>query len=451
MRIVFHTFRIGVRMFSKIIKLLFTSLLIVFSFSSLYSNDQVVYLRDGKTLTGEIISQTATKILLKLPDGTTKEIQKQDIRRVAFKGAKPVEVKDNTPIVPVPDPAIEAQKKEEDAKKQTILDEKAEKRKKEIEEAKRNRLEIFIGSGSGNLNFQSPNFYQETISVGSALGNTNGEFQFPMAPKSTAGKANLVEIRYSWNRFVGQVGGSSIQSSSNYTAIGTDNITGTAFPKLITGPYQNSMKHAYGNISYSVYPNPKYDIRPMIGVHRFWLKTEDANPIALGAGTAPTFTDQYTGLTPFSVSESLRGFSYGIQYDIKLGERFEFRSSLEIIRLKGTGSFHQDTFLYIPGLADSHEDSFGIYNKWAAKGTILDLKFIYKWKYGVNFWLGINAMSWQYTVSEANLSFQSGNPQSPDDLLLGRLLLGSIGPSFIKETSASAILLGVSYAYDFSR
>lgn len=430
-------------MHSKTISLSLFAILFLFFSVSLFANDQVVYLRDGKTLTGEIVSQTATKIVLKLPDGSMKEIQKLDIKRVAFKGApvKPQDPIKETP--PGPDPAIaEQQKKEEEAKKQAIKDEKAEKRKKEIEEAKRNRLEVFLGAGSGTLEFQSPAFYTNAISMGSTLSSENGQWEIPLTGKAESGSAYRGELRYSWNRFVAQVGGSSIRSSSSYTKIGQNNLAGSLVGELITGPYQQSMKHGYGNLSFSVYPHPRFDIRPMIGLHRIWLKTEDAS---VGVGS-----EAYAGIQPFSVADQFKGSSFGIQYDMKLGSNFEIRSSLEFVNLKGNGEYQQNMYAYSSTLAQTVDDGFGLKNKWTAKGAILDLKFIYNWKYGVNFWMGINSLNIRYTIGDGNVTFQGGNGQNLEDSIQARILISNIlGPVFQKETQASSILFGASYAYDF--
>lgn len=432
-------------MHSKKIQLLLSILLAMTISISLLANDQIVYMRDGRTLVGEIVSQTATKIVLKLQDGTVKEIQKQEIRRVAFKGApvKPPENKDTPPTTTAPD-ITEAQKKEEESKKQQLANEKAEKRKQEIEAAKRNRLEVFLGAGSGNLEYQSPGFYQNTISIGSSSSDSNGKWQYPILSNGKSGNSYTGSIRYSWNRFVGQVGGTSIRSGSNYTQIGQDSSQSTGlYPKIVSGDYQNSLKQAYANLSFSVYPHPKHDIRPVIGIQRFWIKTEDANPFAIIPSGG--------GNIPFSVAESLKGISYGLQYEVKITEQFELRSSLEVLSLKGDGSFQQNSYVS-GGSSNSDSSSFGIRNRWMAKGAVVDLKFLYKWKHGVNFWIGINSMNLEYKISDGNVNFGAGgtNGTNVQDVIQAKFLINDIiGPMFLKETKATSILFGISYAYDF--
>lgn len=90
----------------------------VFSATSIHPNDQVIYMKDGRVITAEIISQTAFKMVIKLPDGSTKEISKQDIKRVAFKEIKAPGPKDKTPVgPPTPTPEEIAKQQEEDSKK----------------------------------------------------------------------------------------------------------------------------------------------------------------------------------------------------------------------------------------------------------------------------------------------------------------------------------------------
>ncbi|MGJ4745341.1 LA_0442/LA_0875 N-terminal domain-containing protein [Leptospira sp. SA-E8] len=425
----------------------------IFSLTSVHPNDQVIYMRDGKVITGEIVSQTAYKMIVKLPDGSTKEISKQDIKRVAFKEAKTPEPKDKTPVgPPTPTPEEIAKQQEEDSKKQAVLDEKAEKRKKQIEEAKRNRLDIFLGTGSGTVNFQGANFYDNVIAVGSSLGQDSGKFEYPIEPKPKSGKANSFEVRYSWNRYVGEVGASSLTSTATQNIIGLDGSSSGTFPKFIHGNYDVSMKHVYGNFSYSVYPHPKYDIRPVIGYHQFWTKTENSNSIAIGTGAPPSFTEQYFGPDPTSVAEGLKGFSYGVQYDIKF-EKFEIRTGLHILQMKGYGTYDRQLNAYAPASAQSQSESIDVYNKWVAKGAIIDLKFLYSWKYGVSFWTGLNSMSWTYTMSETALSV--GNESSgvdPQSYVLGKLLFESlVGPGSLKETKATTIQIGATYSYDFNK
>ncbi|PJZ50880.1 LA_0442/LA_0875 N-terminal domain-containing protein [Leptospira saintgironsiae] len=426
----------------------------IFSLTSVHANDQVIYMKDGRVINAEIISQTAFKMVIKLPDGSTKEISKQDIKRVAFKEAKTPEPKDKTPVgPPTLTPEEIAKQQEEDSKKQAVLDEKAEKRKKQIEESKRNRLDIFLGTGSGTVNFQNANFYDHVIAVGSTLGQDSGKFEYPIEPKPKSGKARSFDIRYSWNRFVGEVGASSVTSTATQTIIGVDGPSSGTFPKLINGNYDVSMKHVYGNFSYSVYPHPKYDIRPVIGYHQFWTKTENSNSLTFGAGVAPVFSDQYFGIVPTSIAEVLKGFSYGIQYDVKF-EKFEIRTGLHILQMKGFGTYDRQLNAYAPVSGQGQAEDIDVYNKWVAKGVILDLKFLYPWKYGVSFWMGLNSMSWTYTMSETALSVGNGDSSGvdPESYALGKLLFESlIGPGALKETKSTTIQIGATYSYDFNK
>lgn len=427
---------------------------VIFSFTSLHANDQVIYMKDGRVITAEIISQTAFKMVIKLPDGSTKEISKQDIKRVAFKEAKTPEPKDKTPVGPPTPTPEEIAKQEEDSKKQVVLDEKTEKRKKQIEEAKRNRLDIFLGIGSGTVNFQGANFYDQVIAVGSSLGQDSGKFEYPTEPKPQSGKTSSFEVRYSWNRYVGEIGASSATSSATQNIIGIDGPSGGTFPKFLYGNYDVSMKHVYGNFSYSVYPHPRYDIRPVIGYHQFWTKTENSNSFIVGTGVAPLFTDQYFGIVPTSVSEVLKGYSYGVQYDVKIGN-FEIRTGLQILRMQGFGTYDRNIYAYAPLTLDSQANGIQTYNKWVVSGAILDLKLIYPWKYGVNFWLGLNSVSWKYSISESSLTIKNENPGESDpaqDAVLGNLLFQSlIGPGALKETQATTIQIGATYSYDFNK
>ncbi|TGL63388.1 LA_0442/LA_0875 N-terminal domain-containing protein [Leptospira sarikeiensis] len=429
--------------------------LLLFFVTSLYSNEQVIYLKDGKVLTAEIISQTAFKMVVKLSDGTTREISKQDIKKVAFKEVKTPDQKDKNPVVPPTPTPEELAQKEEEAKKQQIADEKAEKRKKQIEEAKRNRLDVFLGLGSSNLNFQGGNFYDQVIAIGSSLGQEGGKFELPTEPKPKGGKASVVEVRYSWNRYVGEIGGQSLTSSSNVQVVGTDGPSNSTFPKIVQGSYDVSMKHIYGNFSYSVFPHPKHDIRPVIGYHQFWTKTEDRNPFTFGAGSASSsFSDQYFGVIPTSVAEVLKGYSYGVQYDVKLG-KFEIRTGLHILQLHGFGTYSRTEYTYAPGNGDGQTNGIEVYNKWVAKGAILDLKFLYSWNYGVSFWLGLNSMSWKYTFSDTSLTIKnedSANEDPVQNLVLGKALFESlVGPGALKETQATTFLIGATYSYDFNK
>ncbi|EMK00602.1 MULTISPECIES: LA_0442/LA_0875 N-terminal domain-containing protein [unclassified Leptospira] len=427
----------------------------IFSLTSVHPNDQVIYMKDGRVITAEIVSQTAFKVVIKLPDGSTKEISKQDIKRVAFKEAKTPEPKDKTPVgPPTPAPEEVVKQQEEESKKQAVLDEKTEKRKKQIEEAKRNRLEIFLGTGSGTVNFQGANFYDQVIAVGSSIGQDSGKFEYSLEPKPKSGKAGSFEVRYSWNRYVGEIGASSATSSATQSIFGLDGPSGGTYPKFIQGNYDVSMKHVFGNFSYSVYPHPKYDVRPVIGYHQFWSKTENFNSTIFGTGTAPAFTEQYFGIVPTSASEVLKGYSFGVQYDLKVGG-FEIRTGLHILKLQGFGTYDRNIYAYAPLSFDSQSNGIQTYNKWIANGALLDIRLVYPWKYGIGFWFGLNSMSWTYTISDSSLSIKNENVSDSNpaqDAVLGKLLFESlIGPGALKETKATTIQIGATYSYDFNK
>ncbi|TGK07499.1 hypothetical protein EHO59_05195 [Leptospira semungkisensis] len=436
---------------------------VIFSASPLFPNDQVIYLKDGKVLTGEIINQTAVKLTVRLPDGTIREISKLEVRRVAFREAgKLPETKDKTatpPITPVLTPEQIAQQQQEDLKKQeeeskklAAKNEKAEQRKKEIEESRRHKLEIFLGSGAGNLNYQSPYFYEQAVATAQEIGGNNGQFTAPTPPQISSGKASAAEIRYSLNRFVAEVGGSTITSNAKQTSVGTNNINAVTVPDVESGSYQNSMKHVFGNVSYSVYPKPKYDIRPVVGMHQFWFKGDDNSRFTFSPGSS-TGTEQYYGLIPKPVSDSLKGYSIGLQFDMKLPGNFELRTGIQSMHLRGDGTYKQSTYLFAPILDQFSTDSFGIYNKWNVTGTTINLKLLYNWKYGVNFWIGINSMDLKYKINNANLYFEGGgNNAAPTDLIAIKALFDSfLGPTYAKDTKSTTVLIGASYSLDFNK
>ncbi|EQA46080.1 hypothetical protein LEP1GSC050_3762 [Leptospira broomii serovar Hurstbridge str. 5399] len=408
---------------------------------------------------GEIINHTATAIQLKLPDGNVVEIIKTSILRISFRDAPPP--KQEEKVGPSPEELEAARKLEEenaaklaeDAKRNALLEEKKAKRQKEIDDSKRHSLEFYTGFGQGSYHYQTLDYYEKFSNFVALTNNGKGPI---FGSPQTKGKAPLnVSIRYSLNRLVLEAGGVSFQNTVSQTSPGMVNTAGPSSPNqplVAQGTFPESYKQIYAQISYSVYPHPKYDVRPILGYQSVWQKSSDTSTYAFSP--AISGTNNLTEKRDMIVADHLHGPSFGIAFDTKLGEKWETRMEIQSYSLKGDSQGNFNNYSTISGPSSntySSFDSFRLLNEWSAKGSSISGKLIYKWKYGIRFWAGFQSTRIQYALKSTQVEITQNNPAPPDQLLLQEILVNSITQGYAGASTTSAIFFGVGYSLDFKK
>ncbi|WP_409259254.1 LA_0442/LA_0875 N-terminal domain-containing protein, partial [Leptospira borgpetersenii] len=129
-------------------KKIISSSIFVFLISSVSLRSEVLLLKSGKQVVGNIINQDKETVTFKLTDGTTKVFQKSVIRKISFtKIADPIFKKEE-----ISKNKEETQGKKEAAalaEKQKSKKKSFEERKQELINSKRHHLEVSFGFGNG--------------------------------------------------------------------------------------------------------------------------------------------------------------------------------------------------------------------------------------------------------------------------------------------------------------
>ncbi|TGK12023.1 hypothetical protein EHO60_07055 [Leptospira fletcheri] len=426
---------------------------------------QSVFLRDGRVLKGEVVDQTATSIQLKLPDGKVLELAKTSILRISFKDAPPPkQEKETKKTEPTPEEQDAAKKLEEEkaakllaeqAKKDALAEEKKArqaKRQKEIDEAKRNSLELYAGTGMGSFQYQTEDYYEKFLNFVNLTKGASSGGQFFSSPQTKAQRPLTVSARYSWNRLVLEAGGSNFRNNASMVVPGTINTSGAVVPNqssLAFSSFPETYKQLYAQVSFSVYPHPKYDVRPILGYQRIWQKADnsfllDLSPAVPGGYNVARKEDR-------AVADYLHGPSFGMAFDMKINEKLEARFEVQSYSLKGDSQANLSTYGLTIGGNPGGDETSRILNHWNAKGSFLSAKLIYEWKYGLRFWVGFQSTKIQYSLQSTRAEIGTTNPTPPDQLFLQQIVINSIAQSYAGATSTSAIFLGVGTAFDFKK
>ncbi|EPG73204.1 hypothetical protein LEP1GSC058_3781 [Leptospira fainei serovar Hurstbridge str. BUT 6] len=430
----------------------------LFPCTFIIAEQQSVFLRNGKVLKGEVIDQTATTIQLKLADGNVIEIVKSSILRISFRDATPPP-KQPEKVDPSPNELETAQKLQEenaaklaeDAKRNALAEEKKARRQKEIDDAKRHSLEFYAGYGQGSYHYQTLDYYERFSNFVALTNNGTGPiFGTPQTKGKTPFNASL---RYSLNRFVLEAGGISFQNTVTQTTPGMVNTAGPSTPNqplLAQGTFPETYKQIYAQISFSPYPHPKYDVRPILGYQSIWQKSADTSTLAFSP--AISGSNNLTEKRDMIIADRLHGPSFGIAFDTKLGEKWETRIEIQSYSLKGNSQGNFNNYFMLSGSNNySYSDSFRLLNEWSAKGSSISGKLIYKWKYGIRLWVGFQSTKIQYALTSTRVEITQNNPESPDQLFLQQILVNSITQGFAGASTTSAIFFGVGYSFDFKK
>ncbi|TGK07500.1 hypothetical protein EHO59_05200 [Leptospira semungkisensis] len=403
---------------------------------SVFSEPQTIYLRNGKTLKGEILNQTATYIELELPNKEVQRIQKVTILRIAYKDGttpppekKPEPIPEKPPEPAVVPPPVVAPPPVAKVYKRVVRN-----------PLERNFLEFYAGGGGGKDDSHAINLYYKYQNIFAVV--TNGTpFLLTKGPNQTPNGAGTAGIAYKFKRFSIEAGGMSTHSSSTSQNIGPE-----AQLILVTGTYPQELKAGMFKTSYSLLAKPNFELYPTIGYTRIWNKTTDDQSTVFQPSNV-------TGYSIFHSSEQLKGGTFGLGFAYLLGSKFEARLEVERMQLKGNQTLHQQysvTTLAIPTqpLILPADYTFS----WKATGNHVSLKLSYFWRMGLGFWIRYDSYQWNYSLQDGTFPsvIKPGDPapsllQATQLNLQDKAIAGSVG----SVSKATTLQIGISKALNF--
>ncbi|WP_411550338.1 LA_0442/LA_0875 N-terminal domain-containing protein [Leptospira venezuelensis] len=413
----------------------------------LFAELQTIYMRNGQILRGEVVQQTATTMQIKMEDGKIKQLNKKEIQRVSYKEPTIQEKKESEerlkqqttvveePPPPTPEPA---KKSEPEADKSASP--------YTIDQTKRKDIELFFGAGLGTYRPPTESYLNEaSVKANLLTGQLPPDHDTPSYKR---GLAYSMGATYYWKKFAFGLSGNHFSGQTSdrvkvYSNSGSlQEIAGT-FPEK-----QSSLK---ADISFLVYSNQRFDLRPSFGYSQFWGKTDDNNTISTGYnGNDLTSFFKYH----YYFLEKLKGPSVGLKTTIRQGERWEHRIELHYLILSGAqygnGSL---TMLNTPNFFD-----YGVIQSnilWDAKGFNFSYKLFYKWTTTLSFWVGVQAFEWKYSIKSFDQSFNGlaniDNPSPAAELVAIDFLLTSTAKMTPATSKASSLEFGVMKRFEFSQ
>ncbi|TGK07498.1 hypothetical protein EHO59_05190 [Leptospira semungkisensis] len=318
--------------------------------------------------------------------------------------------------------------------------------------AERNGLEISFGLGRSSYQSQVSNFQRGVEQYATILGN-NGGFLYS-SPQYQNGPAKTINLRYYWKRFVGDLGGSELQakeSAQNFGQI-VYPVSGTSiFQNAFTvgSPYHSlSYKQAYAQVSYTVYANRFFELRPILGYQRIWQKGIDNSTTEISPkdpSNALAFNWAIRNGTNFS--DFLQGQSMGLAVDSKWNEKWETRFEIQKQFLHGDSNFTRDQIAAVLGVG--FEARSELTNQWKASGLTLSGKLIYNWKSDIFFWTGFQYSKINYSLQHfgGDLNLSGG----PVSAYVSQQLIESLTKGLAGNSVAMGIFFGAGYNFDFKR
>ncbi|WP_425269385.1 LA_0442/LA_0875 N-terminal domain-containing protein [Leptospira koniambonensis] len=348
----------------------------------------------------------------------------------------------------------EAKQKEiEEENKQIVVEEKPKTETKPQPTAETHKLEILAGIGRSKYESQVPNFHRGVEGYATILGGRGGFFNYPPARKDS--DAKTINLRYTWNRFVGEIGGSHMNSLESTTSVGyivypdlsSNVVSQGAF--TAQAPFNTiSYKQINAQISYTAYKDSLFEIRPILGYHKIWQtgkdnSTYDVSPKDPNNSSSVDWAIRYGT----SFSDYLSGPSVGLAIESKWKEKWETRFELQRQFLHGNSIYTRDQIALI--LGGAYENRAALNNEWKVDGLNISGKLIYHWKDSVFFWGGFQYSKLSYKMQNLGGDLDlSGDPVSA---YVTSILIQSLTQGLAGNSIAKAIFVGAGYSLDFSK
>ncbi|WP_425269433.1 LA_0442/LA_0875 N-terminal domain-containing protein [Leptospira selangorensis] len=433
------------------LKRIFVLSLVVLIPINIFPETQYVYMKDGRILKGEVLHQSAFKIRFKSAEGKEEEILKSSIRRITFKNPDIKEPIKQEKIEKA-DPVIEAKPKEEESQKKPE-EEILKKANASFIPSYRHSFEILGGIGRSSYESQVPNFHRNVEQYGSILGGNGGFFY--NSPDRKNSDAKTINLRYTWKRFVGELGGShlnSLESVNNFGSIVYPDLSGTTISQgaFTPGvPYHTiSYKQINAQISYAVFSKSGLEVRPILGYHKIWQKGKDDSTYEISPKD-PTNTNAIDWTIKYGVSFSdyLSGPSVGAALEYKWREKWETRWEFQKQFLHGNSIYTRDQIAYL--LGSFFEERAALNNQWKVNSQTISGKLIYHWRDSVFFWTGFQYSKLTYKMEHFGGDLDLNG--SPLNAYINTVLIQSLTQGLAGNSTAKAIFVGAGYSLDFSK
>ncbi|TGK37691.1 hypothetical protein EHO65_14345 [Leptospira andrefontaineae] len=402
-------------------------------------------MKDGRILKGEVLHQSAFKIRFKSEEGKEEEILKSTIRRITFKNPGVKEIPKQEKIE-TPTPLLETKLKAEEPK--------PSQEKATSILSNRHSFEILGGIGKSSYESQVANFHRNVEQYGTILGGNGGFFY--NSPDRKDSNAKTINLRYTWKRFVGELGGShlnSLESVNNFGTIvypdlsGATTVTQAAFTPGV--PYHTiSYKQLNVQFSYTAYSRSGLEIRPILGYYKVWQKGKDDSTYEISPKD-PGNTDAIDWTIKYgtSFSDYLSGPSVGAALEYKWKEKWETRWEFQKQFLQGNSIYTRDQIAYLVG--SFFEERAALNNQWKVNSQSISGKLVYHWRDSVFFWSGFQYSKLTYKMEHLGGDLDLNG--SPFEAYINTVLIQSLTQGLAGNSTAKAIFVGAGYSLDFSK
>lgn len=347
----------------------------------------------------------------------------------------------------------EAKLKQEEENKQIVTEEKPKLETQPSPIAEFHKLEILAGIGRSSYESQVANFHRSVEQYGSILGG-NGGFIYN-SPDRKDSNAKTINLRYTWKRLVGELGGShlnSLESVNNVGSIVYPDLSNTiisqgAFTPGV--PYHTiSYKQINAQISYTAISRSGLEVRPILGYHKIWQKGKDDFTYEISPKD-PTNANAVDWSIKYgtSFSDYLSGPSFGAAVEYKWKEKWETRWEFQKQFLHGNSIYTRDQIAFL--LGNAFEERAALNNQWKVNSQSISGKLIYHWKDSVFFWTGFQYSKLTYKMEHLGGDLDLNG--SPLDAYVNTVLVQSLPQGLAGNSIAKAIFVGAGYSLDFSK
>lgn len=410
---------------------------------------QTIYLRNGQILRGDIISQTALAMRVKLEDGKIVDLTKKEIRRIGFHEPTPKELKEAEEkakqAAAEPPPPEPTPKKEEPV---AAADKPFTPASPfDLDRTNRKDLEIWAGIGTGTYAPATEYAWQKAIiPINLLFGDLPQQISKPDRDRKPAYSLSLI---YHWRRFSFGVHSNHFQSTmAHHRTNSSDYMTNFDYYSGSFTEKQNILK---GDISFLAYSKGSLDLSPSLGYMEVWGKTPQSNVQGFGVFegqliAAPSNLDSY--------SENNKGTSIGLKSVIRFRERWENRIELHSLNLSGN---QISTLKYVDAIAGGlqYYTNSIINMQWNAKGYQVSYKLAYRYTPTISFWVGLQLLDWKYSIKSMNVQLEGPSmitsPPLPEDLFLQSKLIESAANSSHMSSRSTSLEIGAAYRIEFKK
>nr|WP_078130295.1 hypothetical protein [Leptospira alexanderi] len=443
------TFLDTVSPINKLMKKIISYSIFIFLLSSVSLRSEVLLLKSGKQVEGNIIGQDKETVTFKLADGTTKVFQKTIVRKISFtKIVEPISKKEE----------VRKNKEEDQRKKEAAeLVEKQKSKKKSVEEreqelinSKRHYLEVSFGVGNGTEQSELRPFYQ-TIQYAGLAFSSSGQAEILTNPYKTPNNGSTTRIRYAWNRFTFELRGTEAKHNIDVSGFqtlafgtGDSSSSGERATNAIFGNANTKFQKVSSRVGFTPYPHPILDLQILGGVERIWTSTSQEVD-SLGPSTASGVNPSRISFREYSSHH--KGYSFGIGFEWKFLKRFVFQGQIFRLDMTSPSSFKNYEYRIDGSNTMFRLNQIGLDYWWKSTGTEINLKLSAKVKGNWSVFVETSNMTLKNILQTGYISDNEDNQEQIGLKIFGPKIL--IPMLYESKTILTYVQLGVNYRFDF--